>query len=89
MKLKSIAAAVTLLAAGAAAHGASASVLLFEDFNSATQGLNWGGNANFNVGSPPGSVDLIGTASSISIPDTATTSISTARPATATTPPAS
>jgi len=61
MKLKSIAAAVALLTAGAAAHGASASVLLFEDFNSATQGLNWGGNANFNVGSPPGSVDLIGT----------------------------
>ena len=40
MKLKSIAAAVTLLAAGAAAHGASASVLLFVASFAVLYGLN-------------------------------------------------
>ena len=61
MKFKSIAGAVALLAAGAVAHGASAATtLLFENFDGEATTLNWGGNGNFAVGSPPGSVDLIG-----------------------------
>jgi hypothetical protein len=54
MKFKSIAGAVALLAAGAVAHGASAATtLLFENFDSEATTLNWGGNSNFAVGSPP------------------------------------
>lgn len=60
MKTRFIAAA-TLAAGLGLSSAASATVVLFDDFNSeAPDQLNWDGNAFFFSSSAPGSVDLIG-----------------------------
>lgn len=57
-----IATASSLLATVVFASAASASVVLFDDFNSDGQGLNWAGDATFTSDSIGGaSTDLIGT----------------------------
>jgi len=60
MKMKTVlAAAAAIVAAGSVAQGASAATVLSDNFDSASQTLNWAGDSVFAV--TGGSVDLIGT----------------------------
>ncbi len=61
MILKSALGAACLVATSLAAPAAFSAVLLSDNFDSDTQGLNWTGDATFNSTAAPGSVDLIGT----------------------------
>jgi hypothetical protein len=49
-----------LCVAALGAGVAQASTVIFDNFDSDTQGLNWPGDSVFTSTSPPGSVDLIG-----------------------------
>jgi hypothetical protein len=59
MKMKSLAAAIVLLASIVMAPGVYAAVIFSDNFNGESQSLNYNGFANWNV--TAGTVDLIGT----------------------------
>ena len=61
MLLKTALGAAGLAVVMMSAQAASAAPLLSDNFDSATQGLNWAGDATFTSTGAPGSVDLIGT----------------------------
>jgi hypothetical protein len=61
VRSRSLIAGLTLLASVAGAQSSYAAVVLFDNFNSDPQQLNWAGDSTFTSTAPPGSTDLIGT----------------------------